>query len=306
MTRDREQQEMVRCLARTLRELPEAYEQLWMFFAPRSQPPLDGLRHTGDVFAAVVSIDVVDLTDEREKLNADPYPNGDMEHGARRLGVLPTLSRWVRFVDEQRITDGRPYELPYRFVACGGSCRFLEGADTVTAGDSVCDGERLSHWPSKTVATESQWLLDQLDFIQDQDWLGRFYDEITTIMGDIHKIIGSDKPATYACLNCGWDLTPRYNGQAFHCPGCGRDFGWIELRNMAEAMLPVTIKEAAERSGTSVRLLKDYVTAGKIIPLEKKQGAAKLYDFRDVMLATQELRYRKSPSKDGARSNAGG
>jgi hypothetical protein len=227
------------------------------------------------------------------------YPNGDMQHGARRLGVLPTLSRWVRFVDEHLIEDGRPYELPYRWVACGGSCKFLDAADTVAAGDSVCTGRRLDHWPAKTVATEAGWLFDQLDYIKDQPWLYRFHGEITAMMADIRKIIGTDRLGKLICIQpgCGWPVEEHGNGAWFRCTGCQRAWSFAEIRNMAEVRRPMTIKECAERSGTSVRLLKDYVTAGKITPLKDKQGAAKLYDLGQVMEATQKLRYRKSSVK---------
>jgi len=281
---------MIKKLRRALRELPDAYDHLRYFSNGGSRSSaFDGMRRSAtDPHASVCNLEVVHLTDVRDKINTDLYPTGD-----HRLGVLPALGRWVRFIDEELIKAAKDYDPPYRFIACCGSCHFLEVADSVLPWSACCTGKRMSHWEPKTVATECAWLHDQMDFIGDQPWLHKIEKEISGLLGDITKIIGREVKHDYVCLNCGWSVTPRYNAQAFVCTGCGRTWGWPELRNMAERARPITIKEAAEKSGASVRLLKSYITKGKIAALDQKRGSAKLYDLAEVMSATVDLRYKK-------------
>jgi ribosomal protein L37AE/L43A len=285
-----EQQQMIKNLAKALRDLPDAYDHLRYFREGGSRSSaLDSVRRTSsDPHASVSNLEVLHLTDVRTKINADLYPTGD-----HRLGVLPALSRWVRFVDEELIKACKDYDPPYRFVACCGSCVYLASADVILPWAACCTGRRMSHWEPKTVATECAFLFDHMNFIGDQAWLHKIEAEITGMLSDVLKIIGKEVRHEYVCLNCGDLVTPRYNGQAFICHGCGRAWGWPELRNMAERAKPITIKEAAEKSGASVRLLKSYVTKGKITPLDEKRGRAKLYDLAEVMSATVELRYHK-------------
>ena len=125
---------MIKKLSKALDELPSAYDQLWLFVLPRSSAPLDGVRSQGvTAHQCVVNVEVLDLTDERDKITSDIYPGADPN---RRLGILPSLSAWVRYTDEEMIKQKINFIPPYRFVACGGSCRFTEDAE-IAAGDEL-------------------------------------------------------------------------------------------------------------------------------------------------------------------------
>lgn len=285
---------MIKSLAKALREIPDAYDLLGYFRSAGSRSSaFDSVRRDGfDPYASVSNLEVLHLTDVREKAKADLYPAED-----HRLGVLPELSRWVRFVDEELCRALKDHDLPYRFVACCRACLYVDVADVIMPQQGCCTGKRMSHWEVKTVATECAWLHDQLEFIGEQSWLHKIEKDISEILTNITKIIGREPKSEYVCTNCGWAVTPRYNGQVFHCSGCGRDWGWPELRNMAERKRPLTITEAAELSGASIRTLKGYESDGKITALDQKRGRAKLYDLDEVMHATISLRYKKPAVK---------
>lgn len=293
----------VKKLRMALDELPAAYDQLWLFVLPRRNPPLDGVRVQGSASTRVpLDLTVLDLLDERIKPGSDLYPSFDLR--GRRLGVLPTLSAWVRYVDEELIKEGRQYVPPYRFTACGRACVFISICDVVLPGEAVCSGKRLDHWTKKSVQTESSWLLDQLDFIEDQPWCYKIADpdqpqSISKMLIDIKSIIRDDVASNLKCLNegCGWEVKPQSNGAWYKCSGCGRAWSWMELRNMAQSRMPITLKEAVERSGTSRSLLLQYIDDGKIEALKIKRGAAKLYDPIQIMSVTMAERYRASPRK---------
>lgn len=291
-----EQREMIKKLSRALDELPAAYDQLWLFVLPRSNAPLDGVRSNGLASAqAVLNVEVLDLTDERDKITADVYPADDL--GNRKLGILPSLSAWVRYIDEEMIKQEIKFIPPYRFIACSGACLYVDRADVILPGDGVCTGKRMPHWETKSVGTECAWLGSHLGFIQDQTWLWKIEGHISEMWNDCIKIIGGEEKSNIICISCGWDCKTHSNGAWYECKGCKRMFSWVELRNMAESRKPLTIKECAERSKTSVRLLHEYIAQGKIKSLDIKRGAAKLYDPLAVMQVTVAERYRKSPAK---------
>ena len=281
-----------------LNELPALYDQLWLFLLPQAAPSSDGIQG-GSIASerAPLVVEVLDLLDVREKPGTDPYP---VDQCDRRLGILPTLSSWVRFVDEEMIKDERQFVPPYRFMACSRSCKFLSIADAVDPGEAVCSGKRLDHWTTKTVATECAWLSAHIDFIQDQPWMYRMADHempasITKIIHDVRSIVGTEEHIKLVCLNegCGWPVKIMSHGAWYKCTGCGDAWSFDEVRNRAAVRKPITIKEAAQRSGASVRTLKEYIHEGKITALDTRFGSAKLYDPVEVMNATVAFRYKK-------------
>lgn len=282
-------------LDKALTELPAAYDQLLFFITPRSNAGLDGGRSNGiAAHQTVINVEVLDLLDDREKPYTDVYPVDDQ---VRRLGVLPTLSTWVRYVDQALLDSKVPFEPPYRFVACSRSCRFAKIADAMVQSDADCTGLRMDHWTKRTVATESSWLHGHLGFIKDQPWLSKITTAIGGLYDEITVIIGREGPIKIKCYDCGWPVTEvtAEKGSWFTCTGCGKAWSWLQLRNLAEQHKPSTLKECAERSSTSVSLLREYIADGKIKPLPMKRGTAKLYDPFAVMQVTTTERYRRSP-----------
>ena len=287
---------MIKKLGMALNELPALYDQLWLFLLPQAAPSSDGIRGASIASErAPLAVEVLDLLDVREK-DSDLYPG----EGERRVGILPTLSSWVRFVDEEMIKGELQFVPPYRFMACSRSCKFLGIADSVSPGEAVCSGKRLDHWTAKTVGTECAWLAAHMDFIEDQPWAHRIADpemptSITKIMHDVRSIVGSEEQIKLVCLNegCGWPVKIMSHGAWYRCTGCGDAWSFDEVRNRAAVRKPITIKEAAERAGCSVRTLKDYVEQGKISALPVRNGSAKLYDPVEIMNATVSFRYRK-------------
>ena len=291
---------MIKKLGMALNELPALYDQLWLFLLPQAMPSSDGI-HGASIASerAPLAVEVLDLLDVREK-PSDIYP---IDHEERRLGILPTLSSWVRFVDEEMIKDERQFVPPYRFMACSRSCKFLSIADAVNPGEAVCSGKRLDHWTAKTVGTECAWLGAHLDYIEGQPWAYRIADpevstSITKIVKDVRSIVGSEDQIKLICLNeeCGWPVKIMSHGAWYKCTGCQDAWSFAEVRNRAAARRPITIKEAAERSGCSVRTLKEYATLGKITALEVRNGSAKLYDPVEIMNATVAFRYGRKRS----------
>lgn len=289
---------LIKKLGMALNELPAVYDQLWLFLLPQAAPSSDGIQG-GSIASerAPLVVEVLDLLDIREKQSSDLYP---IDHGERRLGILPTLSSWVRFVDEKMIMDNRQFMPPYRFIACCGSCVFLDQADAVLPGAGVCTGKRMPHWEPKTVGTECAWLAAQMDYIQDQPWMYRLADpdrpsSITRLLHDVRSIVGTEETIKLVCLNegCGWPVKIMSHGAWYKCTGCGDAWSFDEVRNRAAARKPITIKEAVERSGCSKSLLHEYIRLGKIKALSVRNGSAKLYDPVEVMQVTMESRYRK-------------
>jgi len=289
---------MIKKLGIALNELPALYDQLWLFLLPQAAPSSDGIRGASIASErAPLAVEVLDLLDVREKAAADLYPT---DYGERRLGILPSLSTWVRFVDEKMIMEGRQYVPPYRFIACSATCRYVDVADVIMPGEAVCTGQRMAHWEVKTVGTECAWLGAHLSFIEDQPWMNRIADpevptSITKIMHDVRSIVGSEEQIKLVCLNegCGWPVKIMSHGAWYRCTGCGDAWSFDEVRNRAAVRKPITIKEAAERAGCSVRTLKDYVEQGKISALPVRNGSAKLYDPVEIMNATVSFRYKK-------------
>lgn len=294
-------QTLIKKLGMALNELPTAHDQLWLFLLPRSSAPMDSIRVRGREATRVpLDLSVLDLLDTRLKGSIDLDPR---EFAERRVGILPTLSAWVRLVDDQLIEAERSFVPPYRFIACSASCKYVDHADVIMPGDAVCTGKRMDHWEAKTVASECAWLGAHLDFIKDQPWLYRMAEldqplSITRLLRDVRSIVGSEDQINLVCLNegCGWPVKIMSHGAWYKCTGCEGAWSFAEIRSRAEARRPITIKEAAERSGCSVRLLRDYIDQGKIKELSIKQGSAHLYDPVEVMQATVDSRYRRKRS----------
>src|SRR5215217_3018265 len=91
--------------ASVLDDLPLAHDQLWLHLLPDGRSAGMGSRQRHSVFSYgnVLNLDALDLLSTTEKPDADLYRTDEVieaDKEGRRLGVLPTLSQWVRLVDD--------------------------------------------------------------------------------------------------------------------------------------------------------------------------------------------------------------
>ena len=252
-------------LVKALTELPAAYDQLHLFTLPGSRPNDGSKPRRGTLSTrAPLILDVLDLLDRRHKHDCEPTRDNaelDKMAGARRMGILPTLAQWVRLIDAElwdaEILHTEPVEHP-------------------------------------TVTTECAWLQSHTDWISQQPWVADIVDDLTRMLKDCTLITGTGTDViklTCTNLGCGWPVYEENDGAWYHCTGCGKAWGRLELHKMAERKQPKTLTFCAQFAGLSVRTLNRYIHAGKIRPVAR-DGQLNLYDLNAVMEATMSERYK--------------
>lgn len=268
MTTEAVNDKLVQKLVRTLNELPNAYQQLHWYWLPGNRPTDTGSiqRHSVLDTRTPITLDVLDLTDERHKADAELVRDNyelDKMAGNRRLGILPTLSQWVRLVDaelwDNDISHSAPAETP-------------------------------------TVDTECSWLQGHIDWMTQRPWFPDLVDDATKMLADVHRVVGSDKPVHLICTQCGWGVYEQEDGSYYKCSGCQRAWSRIELHRMAERKKPKTLAEIATITNISLKTLRVYADKGYLKPVAR-DGQASLYDLDAVSLATMNLRYKRMDVK---------
>src|SRR4249919_506476 len=255
-------------LARALDELPAAYDLLPLFMLPGSRPDMGShQRHGSDNTRSPLALSALDLADERTKADASPTRSDyelDRMAGARRQGVLPTLSSWVRLVDgelwDELTEHAEPDENP-------------------------------------TVAGECAWLHSHIRWIGERQWLDEITQDIIGMLRDVREVTGEQQiHIKLYCLNtsCGWGVEEQSDGAWYRCTGCGRAWSRLELHRMAERKKPKTLAECALLAGVTERTLKTYKARGLLRVVGRGQGKTELYDPDDVMRVTMNLRYRQA------------
>lgn len=254
-------------LAKALDELPAAYDLLPLFMLPGSQPDMGSLQHhSASNTRSPLVLSALDLADTRTKADAEPTRSDyelDKLAGARRQGVLPTLSSWVRLVDSELWDLNIEHEAP---------------AD------------------APTVAGECAWLRSFTHWISQQQWLDEIEADITGMLRDIREVTGEDDKLAgkLFCIRpgCGWEVTERYGGEAYVCKGCGNTWGRLELHRMAERQKLKPLVECANLAGVSDKTLRRYKAQG-VLKVAGRQGKTELFDPDEVMQLTMNLRYRQ-------------
>ncbi len=258
-------------LTKTLQQLPPAYDQLHLYWLPGTQPTDTGSkqRHGALSTRSLIHLAVLDLLDERPKPDADPTRSDyELDHmaGARRQGVLPNLSGWVRRVDGELWDE---------------------------------DVSHISPNESATVNGECQWLLSHVDWICTRPWVAELVDDCTHMLRDIRAIVGTEEPIKLTCTNCGWKVEEMDAGTWYRCTACSRTWSRLELHRMAERKKPKTLIECAQLAGLSDRTLKRYKAQG-LLKVVARQGTTEYYDIDEVMNATMTARYN---FKQGRQAN---
>lgn len=132
------------------------------------------LRHYGELLSHgertadprvrdVADVDVIDLADTRSKRrDDDPAGEADLASriGARRVGVLPTLSAWVRLAEGEMLDAGEPCTTPA---------------------------------PAPTITTEAGWLRMHLDWIMAQQWVRELAADVVGVAGGLRAIVGDSR-----------------------------------------------------------------------------------------------------------------
>jgi hypothetical protein len=261
-------QHLVQKLSKALTELPAAYNQLHLFQLPGSRPSDTGSkqRHGTLSTRAPLVLEVLDLLDRRHKNDVEPTRDNyelDRLVGQRRLGVLPTLSQWVRLVDSEQWDSGLVHAAPAEIP---------------------------------TVESECGWLQSHVEWISQQGWLQEIADDLTRMLKDCTLITGTTEQhikMTCTNLGCGWPVQEEADGAWFKCTGCGRSWGRLELHKMAERKKPKPLIECAKLAGVSDRTLNRLIEAG-LLKHVARDGTRYLYDIDAVMKATMNLRYRSA------------
>jgi hypothetical protein len=257
-------------LSKALTELPAAYHQLHHYQLPGSRghdetkQPRRGTLSTRSPLA----LEVLDLLDRRHKADVEPTRENyglDKMAGSRRLGILPTLSQWVRLVDaelwDNQISHSAPAEQP-------------------------------------TVDSECSWLQGHTHWITERPWITEMVDDLTRMLRDCTLITGTGTDTikmTCLILQCGWPVKEMDGGAWFRCTGCGNAWGRLELHRKAERKKPKTLRQCAELSGVSERTLRRYL-AEKPPKFKRvaRDGTTDLYDIDEVMKATMNEHYKET------------
>lgn len=157
-----------------LAELPDLFAQLALFRLPGSAPKDPDQRggKSNPSHRSVLNLDVVDLTDTREKANAEPTRTDydlDRRAGARRQGVLPTLASWSRLVDSELWDAGIDHEEQAAEATVSGECGYL---------------------------------LRHMSWIGQQQWFGDLHDDVDWLREDVRKAIGDRDWVKLRCRYC--------------------------------------------------------------------------------------------------------
>jgi hypothetical protein len=240
-------------LSKALAAIPDVFALLWMFILPGSKPADPDRRiSTASPSRPPLNLEVLDLLDIREKKDAPATRDYQLDRmaGARRQGVLPTLSSWVRYVEASMLDAGEEPQPP----------------------------------PDEaTVVGECGWLNAQLDWIVEQEWAYEFDNDIHKMLGDLRRAIGErdDATAHLMCKQCGWQVEPQDNGQWFRCTGCHHAWSWQEIHRAAERKRPKSLKDMAGVLNRSERTLRR-LRAARLIKPVARDGTVELYDVEQV------------------------
>lgn len=296
---------IAKSLGSILDDLPLAHDQLWLHLLPNARSAGLGSRQRHSVFSHgnVLNLDVVDLLSTTEKPVADLYRSDDAieaDKQGRRLGVLPTLSQWVRLIDERMTFADEPHSEPFALVTCGPVCRFNDQADEVALwpiypGYSCTEIER-THWRRPTVVSHCRWLRLNSHYVSDQEWGVSVVDDLAALLRDIQQVTGMiEYDRTMPCLTvtCGNVAYPQKGGQWYRCSGCDRAWSRGELIRIAAHNAPRTVAECAKLLGISEKTIWRRVTDGSLVPIRGlKRGKSLMFNPKDVDAVTRSLRYR--------------
>lgn len=265
-------------LAKTLAELPAAYEQLFWYWLPGGRPADTGSlqHHSALDTRALIMLDVLDLTDTRIKPDSDPtrddyeldrvqwsWEDGDgrkvTEPGRYRQGVVPTLRGWVTRIDAEMWDADQPHPEPPDQMTAYGECN---------------------------------WLTHQLDWSTAQPWLSDITADVNRMFTDVQRVV-KEMDFKLICTECGWRVEEQDGGAWYRCTGCGWARSRMELHRAAERKKPKTLAEIASLINVSLKTLRTYADKG-YLKVVARYGKASLYDLDAVALATMNLKYKRS------------
>ena len=254
-------------LAETLAAIPEAYANLPGYLLPGSQPPDPEKRtaHTVVSHRSILRLEVVDLLDVREKADASPTRDDfdvDRRAGARRQGILPTLSSWVRLVDSEMWDEGDEHQNPPT---------------------------------QRTVAGECAWLASQLEWIEAQRWVGEIEEDLARMLADMLRACGVKPEPVYRCPNCRDLVRPEDKGAWYRCLGCGQTWAMHNEINrlLAQQANTMTLKACAEDVGRPKSSLEEWRARGLINPVAKDDRGRFLFDVECVRRISETVGRRE-------------
>ncbi len=266
-----------------LTELPDLYAQLWMFTKPGSAPkdPDQRSGKSNPARRSVVNLDVLDLTDERLKADAEDTRTDytlDSRAGARRQGVVNTLAAWSRLVCSE-LADA--------------------GVDTDLAEEP-------------TITSECGYLLTHLDWIAEQQWFDdELHPDVRQMRADVRRAIGDrDDVTSMPCLDCGWEMVGQGDYDAerkrfpwYKCSGCSKTaVTQAELDRIDEkARDTVTLSYAARMLKRPVSTLKEWVQQGWVRP-EGSDTRGTVYSLTAFKEHSQTIKRGRKPRDSGQKS----
>jgi hypothetical protein len=227
-----------------LGELPDLFAQLSHFWEPGSSPKDPDQRRgkSNPAHRSVVNLDVLDLTDVREKANAEPTRTDydlDRRAGARRQGVLPTLASWSRLVDSELWDAGIEHEEQAAEATVSGECGYL---------------------------------LRHMTWIGQQAWLNELHDDVEWLRKDLRRAIGDfDRPTLrLVCPQCG-SPSELINVKWLACSLSDRhDTSVDDLEGQYRRKPPMTTSEVCREFRVSSAQLWQWKTRRKITPIPRE------------------------------------
>jgi hypothetical protein len=243
-----------------LGDIPSLYALLGYFEIPGSGGDDNG-RSAGSPARPPLSLDVLDLTDTRTKPDASPVRDDwerDKIMGARRQGILPTLGQWSRLVDGALWDADLKHDGPDEDPSVAGECRFL---------------------------------LQHLDWIQDQQWRNEFEADVSTMHRDLRRAIRDPEPPRLVCTvpGCDWAVVEMDRGSWFRCTGCGQITTRIEAHKTVEKLIPKPIRQCAREAQMSERAIRKLIEKG-YLRTAGRDGKADLFTLNDIRAAMAEKR----------------
>lgn len=299
----------VRRTQQALVDIPGLDELLDLFKLPGSGAAAEGRSSAQTESRPPADLDVLDLRDRRTKTD-DPRTKAGpdllawswrdgREHwveeiGRRRQGILPTLTSWVRDIDEHLVDTAR-YTSPYSRPSCCGACTvgWVGPSDVI----GCCVGPLRDHpWQPRTVARECAYLLEHHDWMAEQPQFDEYATDLLAIHHDLARAVHEPLHATrYTCAKpgCGWDVVAMDNASWYRCTGCDSAWTEVELHRMAERRRPKPLTECAAIAEVSVRSLRSAI-AEKRLRSVGRDGNFDLFDLEDVLEVAARIRLGRS------------
>lgn len=243
----------------TLRDLPDRYAICDAIKAGEHISDGEDITRSIPGSRPPLNIAILDLT-RNQGSHPDPIAHMTVDRG-----LVAMLESWTRLAEAEMLDDGQ-------------------------------EPEPLTTPP--TVATECDWLLRNIVWVLEQQWVTELADDLAKADKAVKAALRERPEYLPRCDRCGWRLEAKDGGSWYSCTGCRRVIDhWAELKRLAEIQPPMTIKELATAVDVPMETVKGWVKSGALTAVnDVKRG--RLYDVWQARQVKAALRH--GPNKETA------